>query len=429
MFPLFLLASLLQPLQEPAPNQFEILQHVKLNVKAQLALSSNYTCVQTIERTYYSLRHACVPNANHGKPKEFMRDRIRLDVAVSEGREIYSFHGENRFTSSRINEVIPNGPTTSGQFVGFLRNIFLTPGVQFTFRGASQFDGTPIYTFSYVVQLLRSTYFLQGATQGSIIPYHGEFSVDAASFELVSLTITADEIPLTSGMCSAQTDVKYQMANISGHSALLPASYVLKIESTPGMYTVNSNQYMECREFRGESTLHFTVIDSSAPTDKPRAVDVELPAGLNLEATLDGPIDDENSFIGDPVQATLAEPVSIPTKKQVIPKGARLHGIISELERHSEGANCWLFAVRFDRIESGQGSYITKAVPLPAAYRLGIPRFAPDRLVASAEAEAARRGFWLMDGTHFKLPKHFTRYWRTEPIRNAAGSETESTTR
>src|SRR5581483_11239174 len=344
-------------------------QKIKLNVQAELAKSANYTCVQTIERIYYGEKHACVANAPHGKPKEFMRDRLRLDVAVSEGKEIFSLHGENRFASGGISSVISNGPRTSGQFVGFLRNIFFMPGVQFTFKGSSQANGKLVYSFDYVVQLLRSNYYLEGRRGKSIIPFHGGFSADAANFKLVHLNVVADQVPQNSGICSAETDVDYQLVDISGQQSLLPSTFVLKMESEGDLYTVNRNQYAQCREFRGESTLHFTSVEPAESAVVSHVVDDPLPAGLTLKASLDSQIDDKNSYVGDAIQATLIEPLPVPGSKTIIPKGATLHGVISKMEQHSgSGLTYWLISVKFERLNSGDDSYLLSAWPLPPDY-------------------------------------------------------------
>jgi hypothetical protein len=343
-----------------------------------------------------------------------MRDRLRLDVAVSEGKEIFSWHGENRFVSGGISSVIDNGPRTSGQFVGFLRNIFLAPGVQFKFTGASQQNGKPVYIFDYLVQVLRSNYYLEGRQGGSIIPFHGSFSADAATFELVHLSIIADQVPPASGICSAETDLDYQLVNIGNQQSLLPSAFVLKMASEGDLYTVNRNEYTQCREFRGESTLHFTVVDPATPAIAHHIVDEPLPAGLTLKASLDAPIDDKNSYIGDAVRATLEEPLAAPDKK-LIPKGATLHGVISKMERHSgNGLAYWLVSVKFERLNAGEDSYLLNAWPLPANYNNGGSRFSSGRVLGGQEIAAAKRGLWFEDGSHFRFPKHLTRYWRTQ---------------
>ncbi|MBV8897489.1 MAG: hypothetical protein JO051_13335 [Acidobacteriaceae bacterium] len=419
MLALFLLLSV-------APDQNEILQHVKANVEAELALASNYTCALTIERNYLTQKQACVAGAQHGKPQEYMRDRLRLDVAVSEGREIFSWHGESHFTSSNVSDVIRNGPRTSGQFVGFLRNIFLNSGVQFTFKGASREKGRATYSYDYVVQQSRSTYFLKGRAGGSIVPFHGTFSVEASTLELVRLTIIGDDIPASSGICSAETDLDYQLVRISSRQALLPSSFVLKIQSDPDVYTVNRNEYTQCREFRGESTLLFTPENSAAPVETHAVVDQPLPAGLTLKASLDNPIDDKISYMGDAVDATLAEPLTVPGSNKTIPAGAALHGVISQMEEHVEGLEYWLFGIKFERLNSGQDSYVLNAWPLPAGYQNIGSKFGSDRVLTDQTAQAAQHGFWFMDGSHFKLPRRFTRYWRTQdlPNDNPAAPET-----
>lgn len=403
------------------PNQYEILEHLKVNVKEQLALAANYTCVETIERTYYQERHACV-DGGHSKREEFMRDRLRLDVAVSQGTEIFSWHGEDRFTSSDISKIIHNGPQTSGQFVGFLRNIFQTPGVQFNFNGSSQLNGRTVYNFGYVVQLLRSNYFVKGREEGTVLPYHGDFSVDAETFDLVRLDIIADQVPLSSGICGAETDIEYQLVNISGRQDLLPASFELKMRANNDLYTVTHTDYQQCREFRGESTLHFTAIDPGTAVAKKRVIDEPLPAGMTFRAKLNTDIDDRTAYMGDAVEATLDETLRLPGTNTIIPKGATLHGVISKVEQHSELMPYWLFSIKFERMNAGEDSYILNASPLLASDTAALnPRFQGRRILSSASADAAKQGFWLMYGQHFRLPKHVTLYWRTERL-NAPNS-------
>src|SRR5437870_1598961 len=84
--------------QEPA----EILGRIRHNVAAQVSRSANYACIETIERNYLVTpvpRAACSPSGMK-KAKPYMRDRLRLDVAVSQNSEIFSWHGENNFTST-----------------------------------------------------------------------------------------------------------------------------------------------------------------------------------------------------------------------------------------------------------------------------------------------------------------------------------------
>jgi hypothetical protein len=187
----------------------------------------------------------------------------------------------------------------------------------------------------------------------------------------------------------------------------------MKVEDNHDLYTVNRNEYSQCREFRGESTLIFKPVEPVATASTHRVVNEQLPAGLVLEGSLDNPIDDKDSYQGDSVEATLTQPVKRADGKTLIPKGAKLYGVISKLEEHSNGLDFWLLGIKLERAESGEDSYLVNARPLPANYGIPHSRFGSERVLARQDEEAARHGFWFMDGSHFKLGKHATRSWRT----------------
>ena len=111
-YTLYLLVCVCTAAQEPA----EILGRIRHNVDAQISRSANYTCVSTIERNYYvisSASQACSSLLVKDR-KLSLRDRLRLDVAVSRQAEIFSWHGENNFTSGSVAEVVRGGPISSG---------------------------------------------------------------------------------------------------------------------------------------------------------------------------------------------------------------------------------------------------------------------------------------------------------------------------
>ncbi len=248
----FLLICLCAAAQEPA----EILGRIRHNVAAQVSRSANYSCVETVERNYYFLPHeggAC-SRAPTGASKPYLRDRLRLDVAVSRQSEIYSWHGENNFTSTSVAEVVRGGPISSGGFVGYLMNIFLEPNIPISYVGESNHG----YNFQYDVALANSKYRTLTRKGYARIPFHGTFSADSSSFQLKDLVVTGDNFPEAADICFAESQTKYQIANISGGDSLIPSGFLLKIGNrTPNLFTESRGAYSECREFKGESTLVF----------------------------------------------------------------------------------------------------------------------------------------------------------------------------
>jgi hypothetical protein len=397
----------------------EILARVQQNTAAQLAQSSNYTCVQTIVRTYYGdeyrLPLGCATKAAPRHRLLVMRDRLRLDVAVSQGQEIYSWHGENKFSTSQIDEVVKHGPISSGSFIGFLRNIFLTPGVEFNFEGSAKVKNVPTYSFRYSVSASRSAYHVQAPGRRPVVPFHGVFTVDGNTFELATLNVIVDAIPEDSEICSAQTDVQYQMVNIAGKPSLLPATFRLWIDTQSHTYTSSENTYSACREYRGESQLRFdspsASVSEAAPT--PTAPEELLPAGLILPVALRTPIDDKSSYTGDPVEGVLTQPVSVPGLQQTLPRGAVLEGIISKLAFRTDPWKHYVVSIEFVRLT--YPGHLFRLLAWPKTSQKDVDKLMDvyeSRLPPDVSADV-QSGVFVITSSHFHLDSRFAGDWVT----------------
>jgi hypothetical protein len=108
-----------------------------------------YTCLETIQRAYYfqplrKLGRKVKTEAPQGSCDGIgfhrdghllldSEDRLRLQVAVSNGEEIDSWANASRFDSRSILELIPVGPASTGAFGTSLHDIFGNPGVLYTY--------------------------------------------------------------------------------------------------------------------------------------------------------------------------------------------------------------------------------------------------------------------------------------------------------
>src|SRR3954453_13785443 len=85
----------------------EVFDRARANIARQLSAVANYTCVLTVDRTLYvePTRFAAgCKGADRTTEKPFMHDRLRLDIAASEGKEIFSWHGGRGFSSEGVND-------------------------------------------------------------------------------------------------------------------------------------------------------------------------------------------------------------------------------------------------------------------------------------------------------------------------------------
>src|SRR5581483_7774488 len=93
------------------------------------------TCVETIQRDRFdpvghppSSCDALLARREKSGAGAFLKagimDRLRLDVALADGREIYSWAGAGKFEDGDIDELILEGPIGTGPFAAFLLGIF-----------------------------------------------------------------------------------------------------------------------------------------------------------------------------------------------------------------------------------------------------------------------------------------------------------------
>jgi hypothetical protein len=70
-----------------AQDPTELLSRIRRNVAQQLSDSANYTCTETLERSYYRNNGFAMaisgPDAVTIPKNELFEDRLRLDIAVS----------------------------------------------------------------------------------------------------------------------------------------------------------------------------------------------------------------------------------------------------------------------------------------------------------------------------------------------------------
>jgi len=396
-----------------------ILEQIRKRVTEQISRSANYTCVETLDRTY--LRNpnpspaVCAPG-QFFDDKEFMHDRLRLNLAVSRGSEIFSWYGENKFTSDSLEKIVPGGPISSGGFVGFLRNIFVEPGVAFSYRGRSRDRGLEVVRFDYTVAKTVSAYRVRsGQSQSAIVPFRGSFDADASTFELVRLKMTADKIPMGLKICRAESEVSYQMADIFGVRTMIPESFELQVDDDTHVHTVSRGEYSRCREFRAESKLRFDnptpMLDNSAP----RTSDDWLPAGLTLSVQLATKLDSKTTFTGDGVEAILTAPVRNGAGVTLLSPNAVLKGVVSQLETIYGSPTHSSVRIMFQTVNTGTKIYRLRAVhELSEKERKLAASLYGGMLTQGARDEIAA-GTIFVSAERLRLDSRFHGVWRTLP--------------
>jgi hypothetical protein len=344
----------------------EVLARARVKLAAIARNLPKYTCLETIERTYYAARAektsarlltepiSC-ENKEIGKngPLSLVaEDRLRLEVAVGESGEIHSWVGASSFDSRSLFEMVSSGPISSGNFGTYLLDIFENPGARLKFTGQKSEGSREIIEYSFVVPVEASHYMIRLGSGWKPTGYRGSFQIDGATADLVRLTQQTDQLAPEANMCRAQTGVDYHTVPIGSGQLLIPRRTELRTLSPDASEADSVTTYSACHEYSVESSLRFDDTDDVAVSAKaPATSAASLPPGVILTLALLNPIEAGAAAAGDAVTAKVSKAVRSKDAKEVlVPAGAIAHGRILQMRRQHTPSQ-FLIAIAFETLE------------------------------------------------------------------------------
>jgi hypothetical protein len=314
-----------------------------------------YTCVETVSRSQYS------PSDNPSDCQSLVtmqrlvpargslmeHDRLRLDVAVVESGEIFSWAGAGKFETTDVANLTGGGASGSGEFGSFLASVFGNATDAIRFTGLSN----NFARYEYNVPLAKSTYHFHTNGPEKTVGYRGTFSVDPADGDLHQLIVEADQFTPADGVCRVQHVMNYTREKIGSGDFLLPEVSTMDALYTNGIETLNETRYSDCREYVGESTIHFDDVDAAAGTAASKAALQPLPPKVRLLIGLSKPIRTETAAAGDAVDGVLLRDVTGKKLGAMARVNDRVHGRILRLQQWMSAPPRWYVVIRFDSIE------------------------------------------------------------------------------
>jgi hypothetical protein len=340
-----------------------VLIRVRDGVLAHAERIPNYTCVETIVRDWYEAAGITPPRScdalmsrrNKAGVGTLVRlattDRLRLDVAMSNREEIYSWAGARKFEGGEINELIPTGAIGTGPFAANLLAIFQAYDPNFVFEGETTVGGRRLLEYSFRVQQSMSHYLMKGGKEWLTIGYTGTLLADPATAELVRIDIRTEELPAATYACEVDTTMEYGMVRLAGDDYLLPRLTRQRFINQDGSEAENAITFSSCREFLGESTVHFGA-QAETKENTPAPTLPELPSGLNVTVEMTSTVELEKAAAGDRIGGRLTEPILDLEKKIIlVPAGAALEGRLMRVETRYGHPNEQGIALRWETLE------------------------------------------------------------------------------
>jgi len=344
--------------ESPAQALFN---HVRENVRKDLERAPRYTCMQTVTRTQHRPQYGKIPNSCpallaaraqlNSLGLLLWHDRLRLDVAVGENSEMFSWAGARRFETNSLDDLALSGSTGSGDFTSFLSSVFGADAEGFRYHGEEDTPLGKLASFSFVVPFANTHYSYR--TNNGVsrkVAWGGSFYADPATAELKRLVVEATQFPVGEACCVLDT-MDYNRVKIGAGEFLLPAVSRMAVLYASGDETLNETRYSGCHEFTGESTIRFDDPDDVTSAANAARKELQaLPRKTRFRVKIDPPVNTDTAAAGDPITGVVEHEVK--EKGKVLVRATdRVHGRLLRLEQMMVPEPRWTVAIRFDSIE------------------------------------------------------------------------------
>jgi hypothetical protein len=320
-----------------------VLTEAKRKVLDNVRRTPNYTCVETVDRSYFEPDGGRAPRScaeileqkTNGtqRLKLVMTDRLRLEVAVAPEREMYSWVGEQNFAAGEIHDLVKVGPIGTGSFTSFLSNIFGGPKTTMQYLGIVEEGGRRLMRFRYSVSDEQTRYRVKAGKGWVMTPYSGEVLIDTANSDMAKLSLKTSELPKETGSCESSSALEYMTVRIGASGFLLPKESRQRFVARTGSESENVTVFSGCREYKGESVVRFDVDpEMAAQGTKNEAEAITLSPGLSVVVEWTTPIDTSKAAAGDAVVGKVAKPVRDRRTNVLISAGSRVDGRLMRVQ-------------------------------------------------------------------------------------------------
>jgi len=386
-----------------AQDPSETLERARDKMLAEVPSQPRYSCIETIDRKYFSREATAIPrpscerlSADRKNGRSRLRldatDRLRVEVAVTQGREIYSWTRPGSFSYS-VEQILQFGPIGTGAFAVHLIDIFSNPSVRFRVLP----EVNKILQYGFRVPIEASRLFVKAGGEWQPTAYSGSFTIDPNSLEMRRFKMESDELPSDMSVCEVSTENEYQGERTLG--LLLPS-----VSRSHDIWR-DSSETEDVTTFSG---CHEAAVSTA---EREPAADLALPE-QTFELALSTPIDTASAAAGDIISAQLTEPIWQPKSlKVLVPGGATVTGRIVHLEHRFYPDDYFAVSMAFDRLHV-DGMVFKIRIKSDRKRRIpGGGRIEPDTL-GNPEWPMGTFTFPAMT-SQYVIPAGFLSKWRT----------------
>jgi hypothetical protein len=385
------------------------LTRIERRMTEELNRLPNYTCLETTDRYTAAKGGKMRPN-----------DRIRIQVAIVDGKELYSWPGAKRFDDRPLAELVHNGFIADGDFAAMARNVFVNRTANIAFAGAENRDGRALLRYNFVISQMRSGWFVRLHNSAGVVGARGWFLADANTLDLVRFRFVAEDLPPFSTDKTLEEEAEYGRVRLGGSEILLPLAVDLRSESFNGDTNWNHTTFSACRQYAAESSISFDgengTVTAPLSTAHEKQEAQAIPSGMEIPLRLETSIESAQAAAGDEIRAVVSKAVRL-GDETVLPRGAVVKGVIRRLDRHVGNRPYYHVGIEFTEAEfNGQTAALFGKLESLSGFR-GLHRNAVGYVTGVELPPLPGVGYFYVEGEAFVIPAGLSLSWLTQPLR------------
>ena len=353
-----------------------------------------------------------------GKRKPF--DRIRINVAIVDGKELYSWPGAKSFEDRTLGEMVNNGFISDGDFSVMTHNVFVHRNAAITFVRQEMLEGRPVLRYNFEVSQMQSGWSVRLRGASGIVGAKGWFLADAATYDLVRFSFAAVDLPPFSPDKRIEEDIAYGRVRLGSADILLPITVDVESEATMAMSigttprSTAAASMPRSRRFPSVTRRRLFPLriccrssrQNRAPALRPRN---SVATGNRTRFI--------RTAVGDEIHAVVSKDVRIQSEV-ILPRGALVKGVIRRFDR--QVGNRLYFAVGIEFTEAvyeGQrAALFGKMDDIPKFN--GLHRNVIGFDVAADSPPIPGVSYFYVEGESFVLSKGLSLVWLTVAFPN-----------
>ncbi len=363
---------------------------------ALLAKTPAHTCLETISRAQLDTR-----GGRHDA------DLTRVEIGVSEGKEIYGYVDGKHFSNERLSAMLGYTFSTTGLFSSIARALIAGNDASITFAGKEVLNGESVLRYNFQVVPGQGGWSIHYGKESGTAGEQGWFLVDSLNLILRRVVVYAVDIPRILKLKELNAVIDYEPETVADSRVLLPYVARVHVQEASGKERVSRMFFNHCRAFTAESTVLFDVNNTHLQGDQPSGRP-DLPPDLDIAVSLASPISRAAAAANDVLTATVAAPVSS-KGREIIARGAVLEGHL----RPCRGENAVIIELDRVRTRDGWAPFYARMVSVASINQASAENAGPQR---NADPEIPGVAKISFTGKSAELAAGTQMVWRTEPL-------------